>query len=134
MQMSNPIDVIISGLEFKTASDSVRIVNSWSYVKDNFPWTFRSILFTSPTRRSYRPPIQGAISTINCQLIPLSAVYYKTSGSRRHFSQALSKVDLASLNCEALSHTIFVGLPRLATNLRKQKRNCSAGMFLASSK
>ena len=99
----------INGLEFNTALDSVRIVNSWSYVNDNFPRTFRSILFTSPTKRSYAPPIQGASSTINCQLIPLLAVYDKTSGSRRHFCQALSEVDFASLNCEALSQKILVG-------------------------
>ena len=99
----------INGLEFNTASDSVKTVNSLSYVNYNFPRTFRSILFTSPTKCSYALPIEGTSSMINCQLIPLLAVYDKTSGSMRHFCQVLSKVDFASLNCKALSDKILVG-------------------------
>ena len=56
--ISSPTSV--NSLEFNTASDSVRIVNSWSYVNDNFPRTFHSILVTSPTKHSYALPIQAA--------------------------------------------------------------------------
>ena len=118
------------GLEFRTASTSIRIVVSSSNESFDLPSVFFRQDFTCFTKRSKNPPHHGTFARLNCHLIPLLDRCSCTSSS----SNRLTKVFSEAWKVFALSETISFGRPRRPINLLRQSKKVGASRLETSSK